>query len=59
MLKERRVLWHPESPGSRVPVFVYPWSRRRFATIRQVLRYYRALQLVTPRASTPETGEGS
>lgn len=41
-LREERVLWHPESPGMRVRVRVWRWSRREFATLGQVLRSYRA-----------------
>lgn len=38
------VLWHPESPGVRVPVVRSWWQRlfypRKFATISEVLRHY-------------------
>lgn len=44
--REIRLLWHPDSPGMRVPVRVWPWSRREFATLTETLRYYRALALV-------------
>lgn len=42
------LLWHPESPGMRVPVRL-TWYRRRpsgFATINDTLRYYSAVELV-------------
>lgn len=42
------LLWHPDSPGMRVPVRL-TWYRRRpsgFATIGDTLRYHRARALV-------------
>lgn len=45
------LLWHPESPGVRVPVRLTWWRRRRsgFATSGDVLRYYRAVELAGAR----------
>lgn len=42
------LLWHPDSPGIRVPVRLTWWRFRPsgFATISDVLRYYRARDLV-------------
>lgn len=36
-------MWHPESPGSRVTVWVPWWGRKRrlFATLSQTLRSHR------------------
>jgi hypothetical protein len=38
-LKTWRWLWHPESPGMRVHVRVWRWSRREIATLNQTLKY--------------------
>ena len=51
---EKKLLWHPDSPGVRVPV-VRGWLGRlfkpaEFATTGEVLAYYRALELVTTRS---------
>lgn len=45
-LRRVRLLWHPESPGMRVPVRTLWFRRRDFATLSEVLRYYRAVELV-------------
>jgi hypothetical protein len=52
------LLWHPDSPGMRVPVR-RSWLGRlfkpvEFATVGEVLTYYRALELVQcERTPTP------
>lgn len=53
MAAKKLLLWHPDSPGMRVPV-MRGWLGRllkpaEFATAGEVLAYYQALELVTTR----------
>jgi hypothetical protein len=53
MAEKKLMLFHPDSPGMRVPV-MRGWLGRLvkpadFATTSEVLTYYRALELVTSR----------
>lgn len=42
------LLWHPDSPGMRVPVRLtwWRWRPSGFATLGDTLRYYKARELV-------------